>query len=81
MITFDLACDRGHRFEGWFGNWEDFDDQRARGLLTCPLCGSSRIEKRLSPVAVHVARRTAPPREAPAPAAPAPPAPPEPPRP
>ncbi|MHB8766944.1 MAG: DUF1178 family protein [Deferrisomatales bacterium] len=73
MITFDLACDQGHRFEGWFRNREEFEDQLGRGLLSCPLCGSAKITKRLSAVAVHVPRRTAAPPAAPVPApAPAP---------
>jgi len=59
MITFDLACDRGHRFEGWFGNAQGYEDQLARGLLECPLCGSRKVTKQLSAVAVHVGRRTA----------------------
>lgn len=76
MITFDLACDRGHRFEGWFGNREDFDRQLAQGLVTCPLCGSARVQKRLSAVAVHVGRRTAAePRAPQAPSVPEPPRP------
>ena len=73
MITFDLACKRGHRFEGWFGNREDFDAQVKRGLLTCPLCGSADVEKLPSPVAVHTARRAetaAPPGPAAGPAPP-----------
>lgn len=57
MITFDLACTAGHRFEGWFANGEAFDRQRASGLLTCPVCGSAEVEKRPSAVAVHVGRR------------------------
>ena len=40
MIVFDLSCDQGHRFEGWFGSSGDFADQRERGLLSCPQCGS-----------------------------------------
>lgn len=62
MITFDLACDKAHRFEGWFRSARDFDDQKAAGLLECPLCGSRAVTKQLSPVAVHVGRRTAPER-------------------
>lgn len=58
MITFDLACHVGHRFEGWFASREAFDDQLAAGLVECPVCGSARVEKRLSAVAVHVGRRT-----------------------
>jgi hypothetical protein len=45
MIVFDLACTLGHRFEGWFGSSGDFEDQRARGLLVCPNCGSGEISK------------------------------------
>ena len=45
MIVFDLACEHGHRFEGWFGSSADFEDQRARGLLICPTCGTSQVTK------------------------------------
>jgi len=49
MILFDLHCKSGgHQFEGWFGSRDDFDDQQARGLLCCPLCGSVEVEKALS---------------------------------
>lgn len=45
MKIFDLLCDAGHRFEGWFGSVDDFTSQKSRGLLNCPLCGSSKIER------------------------------------
>lgn len=45
MIVFDLACHDGHRFEGWFGSSSEFEDQRARGLLVCPSCGSAAVSK------------------------------------
>ncbi len=45
MIVFDLSCDRGHWFEGWFASSSDFTTQRERGLLTCPECGSEEIIK------------------------------------
>lgn len=46
MIVFDLACGvGGHVFEGWFGSTEDFESQQARGLLTCPMCGSADVTK------------------------------------
>ena len=48
MIVFNLACDRGHVFEGWFASAEDFDAQNARGVVRCPICDGARIEKRLS---------------------------------
>ncbi len=45
MIVYDLACHEGHRFEGWFGSSADYEDQRARGLLACPSCGSGEVAK------------------------------------
>jgi hypothetical protein len=48
MIVFDLHCKDGHRFEGWFGSAKDFAAQKKRGLLSCPTCGDSAIEKGLS---------------------------------
>ena len=45
MIVFDLRCDGGHVFEAWFGKGSDFNDQSARGLVECPLCGSRDVGK------------------------------------
>jgi hypothetical protein len=55
MIVFDLSCDNGHRFEGWFGSSEDYAGQRARGLVCCPQCGSSAVDK--APMAPAVPRK------------------------
>ncbi len=46
MIVFDLECQAlGHRFEGWFANSDAYASQQARGLLTCPHCGSPDVAK------------------------------------
>lgn len=45
MIVFDLSCDQGHRFEGWFGSSGDFAEQQERGLVSCPQCGSAIVTK------------------------------------
>lgn len=45
MKVLSLQCARGHGFEGWFGSEVDYQDQQARGLLTCPLCGDSQVMK------------------------------------
>ncbi|MGB7374558.1 DUF1178 family protein [Pontixanthobacter sp.] len=55
MIVFDLSCDGGHRFEGWFGSSNDFSSQSERGLLICPECGSAGIVK--APMAPAVAAK------------------------
>jgi len=48
MKVFDLQCAQQHVFEGWFGSDADYNDQQARGLVTCPLCGDATIQKMLS---------------------------------
>lgn len=45
MIVFDLKCGGGHVFEAWFGSSEDYEDQRGRGLVQCPLCGTGEVGK------------------------------------
>ena len=45
MITYSLACDRGHGFDSWFKSSSAFDEQRESGLLSCPHCGSGKVEK------------------------------------
>jgi hypothetical protein len=46
VIVFDLKCiGAGHVFEGWFGSSADYESQRERGLVQCPLCGTAKVEK------------------------------------
>jgi hypothetical protein len=46
MIIFDLKCGaQGHVFEAWFASSQSYADQQARGLVTCPLCGSAEVSK------------------------------------
>ena len=53
MIVFDLKCEpAGHVFEAWFGSSSDYDDQAARGLLECPMCGSKAVRKQIMAPAV-----------------------------
>jgi len=45
MIRYALNCDQGHNFESWFASSSAFDKQAKRGLVTCPMCGSAKVEK------------------------------------
>jgi hypothetical protein len=45
MIRYALNCTDGHVFESWFQNSAAFDKQKKRGLVTCPICGSGKVEK------------------------------------
>lgn len=52
MIKYALSCDHAHAFEGWFGSSSDYDDQAARGLVDCPVCGSKGVRKQIMAPAV-----------------------------
>ncbi|MBO9711609.1 DUF1178 family protein [Sphingomonas sp.] len=45
MIVFDLRCGQGHVFEAWFGSSSAYEAQREGGLVACPVCGDSAVEK------------------------------------
>ena len=60
MKVLDLQCSQGHSFEGWFGSQDDYDTQRARGLVTCPVCNDSEIVKMLSAPRLNLGHCVAP---------------------
>lgn len=47
MIRFALVCDKGHEFDGWFGDGADYERLAAAGLNECPQCGSREVAKAL----------------------------------
>ncbi|MDI9571223.1 MAG: DUF1178 family protein [Pseudomonadota bacterium] len=55
MIVYDLRCERGHKFEGWFQDRQAFDAQKRGRLIACPICGSAEAE--IVPAAVNVVAR------------------------
>lgn len=54
MIQYSLQCSKGHRFDAWFKNAAAYDEQQARGIVTCAQCGDAHVEK--APMAPNVAR-------------------------
>lgn len=70
MKVLDLQCRQGHVFEGWFGSEDDFQSQKQRALVQCPLCGDDHIEKRLSAPRLNLGARAPAAAEAAAPAHP-----------
>ncbi|MFK5978789.1 MAG: DUF1178 family protein [Rhizobiaceae bacterium] len=59
MIKFNLVCDAEHEFEIWFGSNDEYDKQQKRNLLSCPSCGSAKVEKALMRPSVTTARKKA----------------------
>ena len=47
MIHYDLVCDQGHEFDGWFASSDAYDKQVLHGAVECTHCGSTKVEKQL----------------------------------
>jgi len=45
MIRYTLRCEKDHAFESWFQSSSAYDSQVKRKLVSCPACGSAKIEK------------------------------------
>jgi len=55
MIKYDLKCDNAHIFEAWFQNGSAYDDQSAKGIVICAICGSNHVSK--APMAPSVPKK------------------------
>ena len=60
LKVYDLQCDSGHVFEGWFQADSNYEAQRAGGLLSCPVCGNQQVERKLSAPRLNLAHAAAP---------------------
>lgn len=69
MIRYSLRCERGHHFESWFQSSSAYDSQHKRGLVACPMCESTKVDKGI--MAPRIARKGKS-KSAPAPVATAP---------
>ncbi len=56
MIRYTLRCDRGHGFESWFQSSAAYDGQVKRRLVSCPACGSVKVEKAI--MAPQIGKKT-----------------------
>jgi len=65
LKVFDLQCENGHVFEGWFRSNEDYEQQLDNGVLSCPMCASTQIVKQLSAPRLNISHL----RESPGPTA------------
>jgi hypothetical protein len=45
VIVYNLHCNNGHEFEGWFRDSAAFDGQQKQGTLLCPTCNSRQVDK------------------------------------
>ena len=54
MILFDLKCGKGHVFEAWFRDGATAEKQIAGRKITCPSCGTAKVEK--APMAPRIGK-------------------------
>jgi hypothetical protein len=68
MIRYNLRCDRGHAFESWFQSSSAYESQEKRKLVSCPACGSVKVERAIMApqIVTKKGRDSAPPVAAPA---------------
>jgi len=52
LIQYALVCDHDHKFEAWFKSAAAYDEQQARGIVTCPVCASGAVSKAIMAPAV-----------------------------
>jgi hypothetical protein len=64
MIRYALHCAKGHSFESWFQNSAAYDKQARQKLVTCPHCGTAKVEKEIMSPRISGSRKRA---QAPAP--------------
>jgi hypothetical protein len=52
VIIYDLRCQGGHKFEGWFKDRGAFEEQKTKRLIGCPVCGITDVTIVPSSVAI-----------------------------
>lgn len=72
MIHYDLRCSEDHAFDGWFKDGPAYERLAKRGLVECPHCGNTKVERALMRPAVPKKGNAMVPVPAPAPPPPAP---------
>lgn len=59
MIRYTLACDKGHQFESWFADSAAYDKQAKHKLVSCPICGSAKVDKTIMAPRISTSKKRA----------------------
>lgn len=59
MIRYALKCRNDHSFDSWFRSAEAYDSLLAGGMVSCPTCNETDVEKTLMAPQVRPARNKA----------------------
>ena len=58
MKVYNLKCQFGHTFEGWFRSNDEFISQSDQGILSCPVCDDNVVSR--VPSAAHIQAQKSP---------------------
>jgi len=64
MVIYNLICQKNHSFEGWFPSFEEYQQQAKKQQISCPTCGSTKVEKVPHACAIHVKKEQPAPKKA-----------------
>jgi len=56
VIQYSLVCENEHKFDAWFRNASAYDEQKVKGIVTCPICTSGDVHKALMAPALSRAK-------------------------
>jgi hypothetical protein len=59
MIRYAIKCSADHTFDSWFQSATAFEALRGAGHVSCPICGSTTVEKGLMAPAVRLSETAA----------------------
>ena len=45
MIKYQLRCRCNYEFEGWFPDSKEYKKQKNKGMIVCPMCDSTAVDK------------------------------------
>jgi len=57
MIKYQLRCRCTHEFEGWFPDSKQYTTQKKRGMINCPMCDSTAVDKAIMAPAVKTSKK------------------------
>jgi|TARA_B110000459_G_C16305224_1_gene356707 hypothetical protein len=57
MIKYQLRCRCEHEFEGWFPDSKEYTRQKNKGMINCPMCDSTAVDKALHTISVKLPKK------------------------
>ncbi len=57
MIKYKLRCRCDYEFEGWFPSSKEYTRQKNKGMIICPMCDSSAVDKAIMAPAVKTSKK------------------------